>query len=63
MTRPLRLLYTIDQPIERCQPMTRGDMVYNQVTLLNGQYMDINFQSTSGIEWMINNIIIPFGYT
>ena len=41
--------------------MTRGDMVYNQVTLLNGQYMDIK-PSVAGIEWMINNIIIPFGY-
>ena len=40
--------------------MAVSDMAYNQVTLLNGQSMDI-VPSTSGIEWVIHNIIIPFG--
>lgn len=40
--------------------MAVSDMAYNQVTLLNGQSMDIA-PSTSGIEWVVHNIIIPFG--
>ncbi len=42
--------------------MTRGDMVYDQATVLNGQYLTIR-PSVSGTEWLINNIIIPFGST
>lgn len=40
--------------------MTVGDMTYNIVTLLPSQFADIS-PNTSGIEWMIHNIIIPFG--
>lgn len=40
--------------------MAISDMTYNQVAVLNGQSMDIK-PSTSGIEWIIHNVIIPFG--
>lgn len=40
--------------------MTPGDMAYGQSTLLNEQSLTIR-PSTSTVEWMIHNIIIPFG--
>lgn len=42
--------------------MTVSDMAYGNASILPSQYMDI-VPSTSGIEWMIHNIIIPFSYT
>ena len=40
--------------------MTVSDMAYNQAAVLNGQSLSI-VPSTSGIEWVVHNIIIPFG--
>ena len=40
--------------------MTVGQMTYNQVAILNDQYLDIK-PSTAGVEWVIQNIVIPFG--
>jgi len=40
--------------------MAVSDMVYDQVTILNGQSMDIA-PSVSGHEWVVHNISIPFG--
>ena len=40
--------------------MAVSDMIYDQVTLLNGQSMTI-VPSVVGHEWVIHNVTIPFG--
>ena len=40
--------------------MTSGDMVNDEVEVLNNQSMTIR-PATSGIEWIIRNIYVPFG--
>ena len=42
--------------------MTVSDMAYNQSALVNGQTLNI-MPSMVGVEWIIHNIIVPFGST